>query len=131
MLQGMKQAENMVLRSTGCLDSWEITQPESTVRFVCLREASVEKGVSLIDRVQRSFVESFFMHRSRIDLGGKHYVTTRDQQVADIHPPSFLKHIPEWHYHETVGRCHRVSGDVCQRGDATCGYQWRTWLLPG
>ena len=74
----MKQATNMV------------KQLESTVRFVGLREAGVEKRVSLIVRVQRSFVESFYMQRSRIDPGGRRYVITRDQQVADIHPSSFL-----------------------------------------
>ena len=46
-------------------------QLESTVRFVGLREAGVETGVSLIDCIQRiSFVEIFFLQRARIDPGG-------------------------------------------------------------
>jgi len=95
--RALKQAENIV------------KQLESTVRFVGLRDAVVEKGVSVIDRIQRSFVEGFFMQCAQIDPGGKHYVTMRDQQVADIHPSSFLQHKPEWAlYHETVvtDRCY-------------------------
>ena len=83
-------------------------------------------------------MDSFFLQRARIDLGEKHHVCTRDQQVADIVPSSSLQQKPEWAiYHETVVPHYRRYIEVVHcmyqviRMHATCGYQWYTWLLPG
>lgn len=58
---------------------------------------------SLTVNLRKSFTEGFFMQAAYIEGGGKHYMTVRDQQMAYIHPSSFLTHKPEWVlYHETM-----------------------------
>lgn len=53
--------------------------------------------------LRKSLIEGFFMQCAHIEPGGKHYMTVRDQQMAYIHPSSFLTHKPEWVlYHETM-----------------------------
>jgi len=58
---------------------------------------------SLTVSLRKAFTEGFFMQAAHIEAGGKHYMTVRDQQMAYIHPSSFLTHKPEWVlYHETM-----------------------------
>lgn len=67
------------------------------------------EGGGLTSAVRKSFIEGFFMQCAHIDAGGKHYLTVRDQQLAHVHPSSFLQHKPEWVlYNETVvtDRCY-------------------------
>jgi pre-mRNA-splicing factor ATP-dependent RNA helicase DHX15/PRP43 len=67
------------------------------------RVASSSSKGGLVESLRRSFVEGFFMQCAHIEVGGKHYMTVRDQQMAYIHPSSFLTHKPEWVlYHETM-----------------------------
>jgi len=46
--------------------------------------------------IRKALVSGFFQHIAHLEVGGKHYVTVRDQQVVNIHPSSQLKHKPEW-----------------------------------
>jgi len=73
-------------------------------RRLGLEKISKEQKVeSLTVALRKSFTEGFFMQCAHIEAGGKHYMTVRDEQMAYIHPSSFLTHKPEWVlYHETM-----------------------------
>jgi len=65
--------------------------------------SNAQKCDSLSVGIRKSLIEGFFMQCAHIEPGGKHYMTVRDQQMAYIHPSSFLGHKPEWVlYHETM-----------------------------
>jgi pre-mRNA-splicing factor ATP-dependent RNA helicase DHX15/PRP43 len=91
--RGMRQAESVCKQLKG----------------ICRNQAKLEglsdaqpKG-SLMENLRKSLCEGFFMQCAHIEAGGKHYMTVRDQQMAYIHPSSFLTHKPEWVlYHETM-----------------------------
>jgi len=60
-------------------------------------------GGGLTTALRKALIEAFFMQCAHIETGGKQYLTVRDQQLAFVHPSSFLQHKPEWVlYHETV-----------------------------
>lgn len=90
--RSMKQAED-VCRQLG-----------SICRNLKLQAVSDTKTPeSLSVSIRQSLIEGFFMQCAYIESGGKHYMTVGDQQMAYIHPSSFLTHKPEWvMYHETM-----------------------------
>jgi len=97
-----------------CKESWlserSMKQAESIVkqlRGICrnlkIDKISPSSKGGLVESLRKSLVEGFFMQCAHIEVGGKHYMTVRDQQMAYIHPSSFLTHKPEWVvYHETM-----------------------------
>jgi pre-mRNA-splicing factor ATP-dependent RNA helicase DHX15/PRP43 len=89
--RSMKQAESIVRQLRGICRNLKLD-----------RLTSSSKG-GLVESLRKSLVEGFFMQCAHIEVGGKHYTTVRDQQMAYIHPSSFLTHKPEWVlYHETM-----------------------------
>jgi len=65
--------------------------------------SQAQKCDSITVSLRRAFIEGFFMQCAHIEAGGKHYLTVRDNQLAYIHPSSFLTHKPEWvMFHETM-----------------------------
>lgn len=89
--RSMKQAESICKQLKGICRNLKLDKAAPAV-----------KG-GLVENLRKSLVEGFFMQCAHIEVGGKHYTTVRDQQMAYIHPSSFLTHKPEWVlYHETM-----------------------------
>ena len=66
------------------------------------------------------------MQRARIDLGGKHHVATRDQQVADIVPSSF--HHLSLVIGQSITSQSPEFADLTGRG-GRLGLRLRTWQM--
>jgi len=81
--RSLKSAQNVKRQLRGIADRLDLKKAKEApeVRSTAIRKA---------------LVSGFFQHIAHLEIGGKHYVTVRDQQVVNIHPSSHLKHKPEW-----------------------------------
>jgi len=112
LLQTMRQYREAASKDDFCRDSFLQARSMKQAEDVCkqlgnicrrLKMDEAPKAENITITLRRNLIEGFFMQCAHIEPGGKHYVTVRDQQMAYIHPSSFLTHKPEWVlYHETM-----------------------------